>query len=173
MKSAMPDPIKQLENTIDWHKGQIELIKRAITVLKGNDEQQEKQDEFNQEAPPAQEPSHKIKWSKEIDRVFEEHDDLSKDEVIEKLIENGIQEASTPKNRSIVYCSLVRKCKGEKKTLSKNEDGVYSLIRRRRTAPIRRSAPIIHTSTEKVEAAKDSLPGSIPGSTESVEVAAD
>lgn len=135
MKLETPNPIKQLENTIKWHEEQIELIKKAIVVLQGNSKEQENKYTPKQE-PTEQKILRKIPWSKKIDKVFNEHDNLTIEAVIEKLIENGLDETTARKNRNIVYCTLMRKRKGKGRTLNRDEDGIYHRIRRRRTAPI-------------------------------------
>lgn len=142
MKSEAPDPIKQLENTINWHMKKIGLIEKAIIVLKENSEEQEKQYESKQklskQKSSKQESSKiQIQWSKEIDSIFEKHNNLTVDKVIEKLIENGINETIALKSRNIVYCTIMRKCKeGKGNKLNKNKNGVYSRIIKTISTPI-------------------------------------
>jgi len=123
-----PDPIKQLEDTISWHEDQIELIKKAIVVLRGNAEEQGVQHESKKELLKQETP--KIQWSKEIDNIFKTHDNLTIDGVIKKLIENGINESVATKSRNIVYGTIIRKCKeGKGKKLNK-KNGVFSSIKK-------------------------------------------
>jgi len=116
-----PDPIKQLEEAINWHREQIDTIKKAIEVLKGSVEGHETSSKVNIE-------EHKIAWSREIDNIFKKNDNLTLDQVITKLIENGFDESIVLKNRSVVYTTIIRKCKdGSGKKLNK-KNGVYSNI---------------------------------------------
>lgn len=78
MSKDNPDIIETLEEQLLYHREQIKRIRTAIQALKADTPVQQRS------------TSESVPWTSEIRKLFDEHDQLSVEEVREKLAEKGL-----------------------------------------------------------------------------------
>lgn len=104
MNQTRPDIIEILEMEKQYHADQIRRINVAIMALKGNVNVEET---TRKETPP-QKTTKPIQWTSEIKDIYKTNDELTIEQVRNKLIEKGIVEAMEDSGRNSIYSTFSR-----------------------------------------------------------------
>ena len=108
MRQLRADIQDILQQEKRWHLQQVSRIEKAIDAAK-----------FEEPFAPRQ----KTSWTAEIQRVFQEHHELTPEEIVRRLVENGVTDAAVVNRRMNVYATLHRLIK--QGNLEKTSTGAY------------------------------------------------
>lgn len=103
------DILKMLGDQLQFHETEIQKIKNAILAYKGEVEKIEK-------VATVTTQQRNVKWTAEIEKIFETKNNLTVNEVKQALIKNGIEQAKDARGRSSIMTTLTRMV-DRKKTL--------------------------------------------------------
>ncbi len=111
------DTIELLKKRKKWLQEEIRRIDLALVAM-GAKPSLQKQDHVKSR------PSDGVQWSDKVDEVFENYDgELNFEEIKEKLVELGLQEAGEKKYKPSINACLARKVKQVK--LERTRPGFY------------------------------------------------
>jgi len=117
------DAVETLEREKEFYLDQIRRINVALSALKG---------EITQgvaiETKTIHKRKNKTSWKQEIVNLFHSYNELSKNEIQQKLVENGIVEAEGTKGKNAINTTLKRMI--DKGGLVLTENGNYQKRKR-------------------------------------------
>ena len=100
MTEQRPNIINLLEKEKGYYAEQIRRINVALTALKGEEKAEQEKE--------SKQPRKVVQWKKEVSKVFKEYDELTLNEVCDKLVEKGISEALDKKYKNTILSTLRR-----------------------------------------------------------------
>lgn len=109
--------LKLMEEQAAKLEEELERIRGAIALIKGDT------DNIKSVSSPKTQ-TRSVKWTSEIDEIFETKNHLTADAIVNILKEKGIEDAPTAKGRSAISTTLSRMVNISKK-LTKTSDGRF------------------------------------------------
>jgi hypothetical protein len=120
MDTSRPDIIQLLEQEKKYYLEQIKRVNIAISALRGDVTTPSAKDDIIKKDS--------IPWTKEILRVFDYYNNLTMDDICNKIAENGIPEALDKSNRNTIQALVHRQV--AKHNLIKDDKGIFVKLKK-------------------------------------------